>query len=95
MEGIRTARAVVSQPAFDGAIQSAPCKGSHAAHVDLRVSGIRGVELLPGAHVVSDQDLEAWVIQNVDTGYHPVGTCRMSADSADGVVDGVCSILTL
>ena len=52
--------------------------------------GIRGVELLPGANVASDAELEAWVIQNVDTGYHPVGTCRMSASPADGVVDGTC-----
>lgn len=63
--------------------------------VDLRVTGIRGVELLPGADVASDEELEKWVMQNVDTGYHPVGTCRMSADPADGVVDGMCSIPAL
>ena len=55
-------------------------------------TGIRGEELLPGADVVSDEELEAWVVQNVDTGYHPVGTCRMSADPRDGVVDGISSI---
>jgi hypothetical protein len=38
--------------------------------------------------VQSDDELEAWVIKNVDTGYHPVGTCRMSTDRNDGVVDG-------
>jgi choline dehydrogenase len=38
----------------------------------------RGEELLPGKDVQSQQQLEAWVTANVDTGYHPVGTCRMA-----------------
>ena len=52
----------------------------------------RGEELLPGKDVQSQQQLEAWVGANVDTGYHPVGTCRMAEGAADGVVDGALRV---
>jgi len=39
--------------------------------------GIRGEELQPGPKIQSDEELRDWVIANVDTGYHPVGTCRI------------------
>ena len=46
----------------------------------------RGPEIDPGAHVQTDADLLAYVRQNSETLYHPVGTCRMGADAAS-VVD--------
>lgn len=49
--------------------------------------GIRGEELLPGPAVQTQAQLEAWVRHNVDTGYHPTGTCRMHHDPNAGVVD--------
>ena len=48
---------------------------------------IRGAELLPGPEVATAEQLEAWVIANADTGYHPVGTCRMAPSAEEGVVD--------
>src|SRR3546814_12426697 len=43
-------------------------------------------ELKPGAAVQSDAELLAWVRQNAETAYHPVGSCRMGSD-AEAVVD--------
>ena len=50
---------------------------------------IRGVEVEPGAGVVSDTDIDAWIRRSAETIYHPVGTCRMGvAGDAMAVVDG-------
>jgi choline dehydrogenase len=46
----------------------------------------RGEEYLPGAQVVTDEDLAGYVRARVETLYHPVGTCRMGSD-AGAVVD--------
>lgn len=44
-------------------------------------------ELMPGADVSADTDVEAYLRQVVKTDYHPVGTCRMgAADDRDAVV---------
>ena len=43
---------------------------------------MRGEELLPGKQHQTDAELSAWVGANVDTGYHPVGTCRMGSPAA-------------
>jgi choline dehydrogenase-like flavoprotein len=43
-------------------------------------------ERQPGAAAQSDEDLLAYVRQNADTAFHPVGTCRMGSD-AQSVVD--------
>ena len=48
---------------------------------------VRGEELNPGAAVTSDDALDAWIRQGVETCYHPVGTCRMGRDPRDSVVD--------
>jgi choline dehydrogenase len=48
----------------------------------------RGEELNPGAGVVSDAAIDAWVRRGIETCYHPVGTCRMGPDAAGAVVDG-------
>jgi choline dehydrogenase len=51
----------------------------------------RGAELQPGPLVQSDDELVAWVRANVDTGYHPVGSCRM-APLPFGVVDAALQV---
>jgi choline dehydrogenase len=48
----------------------------------------RGAEFAPGASVKTDAEIDAWVRQNAETIYHPVGTCRMgAAGDANAVVD--------
>jgi choline dehydrogenase len=42
--------------------------------------GFRGEEVAPGADVSSDEALQAYVWEVVDTVYHPVGTCKMGID---------------
>ncbi|WP_442113831.1 GMC family oxidoreductase [Pseudomonas sp. NUPR-001] len=45
-------------------------------------------EVNPGPHVQSDEQIENWVRQNVETAYHPVGSCKMGpASDAMAVVD--------
>ena len=45
-----------------------------------------GAELLLGADVVADAQLDAFVRANAETAYHPSCTCRMGVDEA-AVVD--------
>jgi choline dehydrogenase len=48
----------------------------------------RGEELFPGPAVRTDEQIDAWVRQAIETCYHPVGTCKMgSATDALSVVD--------
>jgi choline dehydrogenase len=46
----------------------------------------RGPELMPGAHVRSDEQLDAFVRKTAETIYHPVGSAKMGEES-DAVVD--------
>ena len=46
----------------------------------------RGRELAPGEAVRSDEGIDAFVRETVQSAYHPCGTCRMGAD-AMAVVD--------
>jgi choline dehydrogenase len=39
----------------------------------------RGREIQPGAEVVSDQAIDAFIREKVESAYHPCGTCRMGA----------------
>ncbi len=41
----------------------------------------RGPEFRPGDHVRTDSEIDAWIRQNAETIYHPVGTVRMGADA--------------
>lgn len=41
----------------------------------------RGPEFAPGAHIRTDAEVDAWIRQNAETIYHPVGTVRMGADA--------------
>ncbi|MER9580743.1 choline dehydrogenase [Mesorhizobium sp. M0276] len=54
----------------------------------------RGRELTPGTAVQNDAALDGFVKQNLESAYHPCGTCRMGSDEAavtfpDGRVRGV------
>jgi choline dehydrogenase len=46
----------------------------------------RGPELMPGAHVTRDEQIDAFVRKTAETIYHPVGTAKMGRD-ASSVVD--------
>ena len=49
-------------------------------------ASLAGNEITPGAEVSSDQDLAAYVRQNAQGYFHPVGTCKMGTDEL-AVVD--------
>jgi choline dehydrogenase len=65
-EGVRIAREVFAQKAFDP---------------------YRGPELMPGAHVRTDEQIDAFIRETAETIYHPVGTAKMGTDDM-AVVDG-------
>ncbi|MEF8901914.1 MAG: GMC family oxidoreductase N-terminal domain-containing protein [Halovenus sp.] len=46
----------------------------------------RGEELWPGEDVQTDEEIIDYIRENVQTGYHPVGTCKMGTDEM-AVVD--------
>ncbi len=46
----------------------------------------RGPEMWPGAHVRTDEQIDAWIRRTAETIYHPVGSCKMGKDS-EAVVD--------
>jgi len=46
----------------------------------------RGPELMPGAHITKDDQIDAWIRKTAETIYHPVGSAKMGID-ADSVVD--------
>ncbi len=48
----------------------------------------RGDEIQPGVGITADADVDTWVRANVESAYHPSGTCRMGAvDDPLAVVD--------
>lgn len=56
----------------------------------------RGDEIQPGLDVQSDDEIDTWVRANVESAYHPCGTCRMgAADDEKTVVDTECRVLGL
>lgn len=53
----------------------------------------RGGEIQPGAEVQSDDEIDSWVKQNIESAYHPAGTCKMGPQSdALSVVDTECKV---
>ena len=64
-EGVRLAREVFAQAAFDP---------------------YRGPEMMPGAHIQTDAQIDAFVRKTAETIYHPVGSAKMGKDQ-DAVVD--------
>jgi choline dehydrogenase len=54
----------------------------------------RGPEIAPGAHVQSDDDIDAFIREHVESAYHPCGTCRMGRlDDKHSVVDPECRVI--
>ena len=52
------------------------------------------VKLLPGPGCLSDDDIDAFVRQEVESAYHPCGTCRMgSPEDSHAVVDPECRVI--
>ncbi len=64
-EGVKLAREVFAQAAFDP---------------------YRGPELMPGAHVTKDDQIDAFIRKTAETIYHPVGSAKMGTDG-ESVVD--------
>ncbi len=54
-------------------------------------SPFRGAELSPGADAVSDEDIDRYIIETVESSYHPCGTCKMGSDDLS-VVDEQCRV---
>ncbi len=53
-------------------------------------ASLAGAETTPGAEVKGKQDLEAYVRQNAQTYFHPVGTCKMGVDQLAVVDPQLC-----
>ncbi|MCP4008055.1 MAG: choline dehydrogenase, partial [Proteobacteria bacterium] len=50
-------------------------------------------EIQPGESITSDEEIDAWVRQNVESAYHPSCTCKMGADDdAMAVLDNQCRV---
>jgi len=51
-------------------------------------------EIDPGERVQSDDEIDAWVRENVETAYHPTCTCKIgAADDPMAVVDPQCRVI--
>ncbi|MEM8812495.1 MAG: choline dehydrogenase [Pseudomonadota bacterium] len=54
----------------------------------------RGREIAPGSDVETDEALDAFIRDAVESAYHPCGTCRMGApDDPMSVVDPECRVI--
>ncbi len=54
----------------------------------------RGREIQPGDAVQSDDELDAFIRANVESAYHPCGTCRMGRrNDSHAVVDPECRVI--
>jgi len=51
----------------------------------------RGEELSPGKDVQSDAEIDAFLVNAVESAYHPSCTCKMGSDDM-AVVDGQCRV---
>ncbi|UPW17226.1 choline dehydrogenase [Agarivorans sp. TSD2052] len=53
----------------------------------------RGKEIQPGVDVNSDEEIDRWVRQNVESAYHPSCSCKMGADNDPmAVVNSHCQV---
>lgn len=56
----------------------------------------RGEEIQPGSHIQSDEAIDEWVKQNVESAYHPSCSCKMGApEDPMAVVDPTCKVIGL
>ncbi len=54
----------------------------------------RGKEIQPGEHAQSDEALDDFIREHVESAFHPCGTCRMGAkDDPMAVVDPECRVI--
>jgi choline dehydrogenase len=51
----------------------------------------RGAELMPGADVQTDAEIDAWIARNCESAYHPSCSCKMGSDET-AVVDAACRV---
>jgi choline dehydrogenase len=57
------------------------------------MDSFRGDEIQPGLYVQTDAEIDAWVKENVESAYHPAGTCKMGlAQDSTAVVDSECRV---
>lgn len=53
----------------------------------------RGREIQPGTEVQSDEEIDAWVRQNVESAYHPSCSCKIGSDDDPmAVLDADCHV---
>ncbi|MFN3615653.1 MAG: GMC oxidoreductase, partial [Rubrimonas sp.] len=51
-------------------------------------------EIAPGPQVRTDDEIDDWLRQHVESAYHPCGACRMgAADDPRSVVDPECRVI--
>ena len=55
----------------------------------------RGEEITPGKQYQSDSEIDAFVRDNIQSMFHPCGTCRMGSPENDDkvVVDPMCRVV--
>jgi choline dehydrogenase len=54
----------------------------------------RGEEIAPGVDVVSDDEIDAFIRDKIESGYHPCGTCKIgSIDDPMAVVDSELRVI--
>lgn len=54
----------------------------------------RGAEIQPGAHVQTDDEIDNFIREHVESAFHPCGTCKMEAvDDPMAVVDPECRVI--
>jgi choline dehydrogenase len=62
-------------------------------HLQKAFDPYRGPEYSPGPDVRTDAEIDAFIRAKMNTGYHPVGTCKMGApDDTMAVVDPECRV---
>jgi len=56
----------------------------------------RGDEIQPGINILSDEQIDEWVMNNIESAYHPSGSCKMgTTDDPLAVVDKNCRVIGL
>lgn len=60
------------------------------------MDAFRGDEIQPGLEVTSDDAIDTWVRENIESAYHPCGTTRMGqVEDPSAVVDTECRVIGL
>ncbi len=57
------------------------------------MDAFRGEEIQPGLNITSDEAIDEWVKQNVESAYHPSCSCKMGADDDPmAVLNEACQV---